>query len=285
MTIAVPHPADGSHGNQQTEEGGNTPEPAPGRPVQVPSPRSGTYSAPAIGTPGFHDIAPSASGVPWHTHAHAMIDEWMRDFTWDHTPLSHFVSGIDAAINGAPAHPLWRSGVPTRHLPAGPPPQELPSADTAPFNMRHPLWAHLVQTWQLRCTWLHPETTYTVEPLAFAENRASLLIGCTDRNAPAAPRRYDPQRDPLTHDMGVIAFPLRPFRALQHHLEGHVPEAAMLLCAGTAVAESAVHEALEMHQHSPGIPVLDPHAQGVTVDIVVHWAPGQTPTTGRADAA
>ncbi|MFJ1580374.1 hypothetical protein [Streptomyces sp. NPDC088182] len=82
------------------------------------------------------------------------------------------------------------------------------------------------------------------------------------------------KRDPVLTDQGVIAFPLRGWRAAELLYDGHGAEAAMLLCAGTAVAEAAVHEALEMHQASPGQPVLDPHTPGVGVDTLVHGANG-----------
>ncbi|MFE2852668.1 hypothetical protein ACFXJO_16240 [Streptomyces lavendulae] len=159
---------------------------------------------------------------------------------------------------------------------------DLPPLDDAPFNMWHPFWVEMVESWHLSGTWLHPETLFSIDQLAFAEQRAFLYVGCHDRGNPSAPRRYDPHRDPVTSDQGVITFPLRTFRALEFHRTGYCPEASLLLCAGTAVAESAVHEALEMHQSAPGVPVLDPHAVSCTINVTVHWSCDARSTSGHA---
>ncbi|MCZ1012314.1 hypothetical protein [Streptomyces lydicus] len=225
---------------------------------------------------------PDAAGTTWTIHGAAMVDQWLHDFSWKKTPLAEFITGVDVAFDEHPATSLWRSAVPGRAVPSGPPLTNLPPLDEAPFNMWHPLWFELVNVWHLTGTWLHPESHFCTDQLAFAEERAYLYVGCHDREYPSGLRRYDPDRSPISHDQGVTAFPLRTFRALEFHADGHCPEAAMLLCAGIAVVESAVHEALEMHQSSPGIPVLDPHASGLTVKVTAHWAHGGPSTVGYA---
>lgn len=210
-----------------------------------------------------------------------MVESWLHDFSWRDVPLGRFISGIDVAFQGGPATPLWRNQAPCA-LPSGTPLGGLPPSDEAPFNMWHPLWAELVDVWHLTGTWLHPESLFSIDQLAFAEERAYLYVGCHDRENPLAPRRYDPNCSPIFSDQGVIAFPLRTFRALEFHSTGNCPEVSMLLCAGTAVAESAVHEALEMHQSHPGEPVLDPHTAGLTVDVLVHWGQDAASTVGQA---
>ncbi|MFC5148886.1 hypothetical protein [Streptomyces aureoversilis] len=228
-------------------------------------------------------LAPDACGTPWATAGAALVGQWLHDFSWDRAPLDQFITGVDVAFDQYPAAPLWRGTASGRPLPAGARLTGLPPLNDAPFNMWHPLWLELIDVWHLAGAWLHPETFFSLDRLAFAEQRAYLHVGCRDRANPSAPRRYDPRRSPVFRDQGVIAFPLRTFRALDHVTE-HGPEAAMLLCAGTAVAESAVHEALEMHQSSPGVPVLDPHTPGLTVNVTVHWADAVPATTGSAHA-
>ncbi|MBD0673976.1 hypothetical protein [Streptomyces sp. CBMA156] len=224
------------------------------------------------------------SDTPWADHAAAMADQWLHDFAWRGMPLAEFVTGIDVSFQSGPATPLWRSKGLGHPLPSDPAPTELGSLDNAPFDMWHLWWFHLVGAWHLTGTWLHPETSFSIDQFAFAEQQAHLYVGCHDRENPTAPRRYDPSLNPVTNDQGVVVFPLRTFRTLDFHAAGYGPEASMLLCAGTAVAESAIHEALEMHQLFPGQPVLDPHIAGLTIDVTVHWASGTMPTTGWAHA-
>ncbi|WP_030894235.1 hypothetical protein [Streptomyces sp. NRRL F-5053] len=232
------------------------------------------------------DVAPDAAGVPWAVGGAALVEEWMVDFTWAEVPLTRYLSRVDVTINAGETRTLWRSACPARPLPTRQTAEaELPPLDQALYDMRHPVWWELADVWQLDGRWLHPETRYGINPLTLAENRAGLLIGCRDRANPSAARRYDPERSPITTDQGVIAFPLRGWHAAELRYDGHGTEAALLLCAGTAVAEAAVHEALEMHQAAPGQPVLDPHTSGVRVDVLVYWADGVAPTPGFAHAA
>lgn len=228
-------------------------------------------------TPG-----PDAAGTPWAVRGAAMVGQWLHDFAWNGTPLTEYIARVDVAFYEQTATPLWCSEVPGRPLPSGPLLVNLPPLHDAPFDMYHPLWFELVNVWALTGAWLHPETRFCVDQLAFAQQRAYLYVGCHDRENPSGPRRFDPDRRPDLHDQGVLAFPLRTFRALEFQAAGHCPEAAMLLCAGTAVVESAVHEALEMHQSSPGEPVLDPHSPGLTIEVTAHWAHGGPYTTGHA---
>ncbi|MEV5282697.1 hypothetical protein ACFYMW_36060 [Streptomyces sp. NPDC006692] len=242
--------------------------------------------ATSLAEPGRAEaVSPDASGVAWAIGGAALVEEWMADFIWGAVPLDRFVSHVDVAVNGDSARTLWRSAYLGRSLPAQPPLAGLPPLEDALFNMWHPVWLELADTWRLEGRWLHPETLFCIDQLTLAENRAGLLIGCRDRSAPTTARRYDPQRDPVLTDQGVIAFPLRGWRAAELLYDGHGAEAAMLLCAGTAVAEAAVHEALEMHQSAPGRPVLDPHTPGVRVDVFVHWGGLAAPMTGFAHAA
>ncbi|WP_413754745.1 hypothetical protein [Streptomyces sp. MMBL 11-3] len=140
--------------------------------------------------------------------------------------------------------------------------------------MWHPVWVKLVDVWHLTGAWLHPETLLCLDQMAFTEERVYLFIGCRDRH-----------RSPLSHDQEVIAFRLCTFRGLEVYEQGHGFEASMLLYAGTAVAESTVHEALEMHRSSPGVPVLDPHTAGLTVTVTVHWANPDLSTTRTTHAS
>lgn len=96
------------------------------------------------------------TGMPWAVHGAVMVEQWLSDFFWKSTPLDHFVTGVDVVFQDGPATPLWRSKAPGRALPAGPSLKDLPPLDEAFYNMWHPLWYELVDTWHLTGTWLHP---------------------------------------------------------------------------------------------------------------------------------
>jgi hypothetical protein len=161
-------------------------------------------------------------------------------------------------------------------IPAADGEADLDPIEDAHYNMWHPVWADLVSEWYLSGRWLHPETVFQIDQCLFASGHGSLLVGCLDREDLTAPRRYDPDLAPDLHDIGVIAFPLHPFQALAYRWGGHTPEIAMLLCAGTAPVEAAVHESLETSQLEPGHPVFDPHDAPVDVEIRVNWrGPGR----------
>ena len=140
--------------------------------------------------------------------------------------------------------------------------------------MWHPAWQELAEHWHLDGPWLHPETRYEIDPLRMSSDASCLLIGCVDREDPSLPRRYDPTLFPMTHDIGVIAFCLNPHRALELYHAGYDAATAMLMCAGTAVAAAAVHEALETFQVECGTPVLDPHSADVEATVTVLWRDG-----------
>lgn len=234
--------------------------------------------------PGFCGPGPDACGRAWPEHGEKFVGEWLNEFFWRDAPLSRFIESIKVSFQKGPFVTLWRSSTPCQELPKGDRIDGLPSLDDAQFNMWHPVWPEFVESWHLSGKWLHPETYFSIDQKAFAESNAHLLVGCRDREDPYSPRRYDPDRNPMSHDQGVIAFPIRTLRSLDFYEEGYCPEASMLLCAGTAVVESSVHEALEMHQASPGQPVLDPHSQGLTVDVTIHWGDREFVTEGIAHA-
>ncbi|MEU8403556.1 hypothetical protein AB0C28_50995 [Nonomuraea sp. NPDC048892] len=104
-----------------------------------------------------------------------------------------------------------------------------------------------------------PPTHCELDQLAFCRNAANLLIAVPDRATPDVAPRIDPDASPYTTDQGVLAVPLWPFRALSAMRAGADPATALLLLAGTAVADFAVHEALETYQKVSGRPVWDPH--------------------------
>lgn len=221
----------------------------------------------------------------WAGHANALLQDWLAtQFTWRETPLSRMIAAVAVSVGPTPLLPVWAGrDEPTAPLPAPNSPALWPLDETM-FSMWHPAWQDLVEHWHLDGPWLHPETRFEIDQLRFAENAACLLVGCVDRAAPAAPRRYDPTRHPASNDIGVVAFGLCPHRAFGHFHDGYDAETAMLLCAGTAVVEAAVHEALETFQVELGVPVLDPHDRDVHVAVQVRWhtAAGALITEGSA---
>lgn len=240
----------------------------------VPSPRDGelprTFPAPV-----------------WAGFARSLLHDWLgSQFRWRHTSLASMIAAVSVTIGDRRPLLVWTS------RPSSPSPLPAPGAPSAwtlgdtVFDLWHPAWQELVEHWHLDGPWLHPETRFQIDQMCFAENLSSLLIGCPDRADPRAPRRYDPSLLPDTNDIGVIAFPLFPHRALDHLQIGYDPETAMLLCAGTAVVEAAVHEALELFQEQRGVPVLDPHSTELGVAVSVVWraaaSPGVVITVGSA---
>jgi hypothetical protein len=216
----------------------------------------------------------------WAGHARALLSDWLDgQFTWRGVPLSTMIASVDVTFGLGSAVPVWTSHddqavtlpVPATFLPAlldGAQPDAY--AEDA-FDMWHAAWQDLTEHWYLEGRWLHPETRWQIDPMPFASNTACLLIGCVDREDPARPRRYDPTLLPATHDIGVIAFGLSPHRAWNYYRVGCAADNAMLLCAGTAVVEGAVHEALETFQTELGAPAIDPHDHNILIGLRVGW--------------
>ncbi|WP_157420489.1 hypothetical protein [Actinomadura kijaniata] len=229
-------------------------------------------------------------------HLHRMVRQWVeQQWRWQGQPLSRHLTTITLWDQRRPTvvWPTLRPGtVPVpgvspsvadtsdtgnaaAHGARGAEQADLQQLAQAAFDWRHPVWERLAAAWALEGTWLHPETGFTINPVALAESASYLYIACVDRDDPAAPRRYDPARhaavDPHTIDLGIIAFPLHPHQALDYLAAGLPPAQAMLVTAGTAVVEACVHEALETYQHSPGRPVRDPHQLGPELRVRLHW--------------
>jgi hypothetical protein len=201
-------------------------------------------------------------------HARTFLTEWLLDFTWGGQPLTGAITAITARVEvGEEPVPdtdmtLWTgtgSGWldPAEHLLPDPATGMAMSADCF-----HETWYMILDAYRLAGTWLHPDTLMDLDPYAWAMGRAALAIGTRDRSDPNAPRRYDPDRRSDLNDLGVINFPVRAaFRAPEWIAEGHSPDRTCLYVIATALAEGGVHEAMEMHQSTPGQPIWDPHAR------------------------
>jgi hypothetical protein len=201
-------------------------------------------------------------------HAQTFLAEWLADFTWDGKPMTGALSSITAHVSTdqgpvpGTGMTLWVNTADSWLGPAG---VLAPDAGTGlamsedPF---HETWDDLIDGYRLAGTWLHPDTLFEVDPYSWATGRAALAVGTRDRNDPTAPRRYNPDLRCDINDLGVVYFPVRAaFRAPEWIADGHSPERTSLLVIATALAEAGCHEALEMHQTTPGQPVWDPHAQ------------------------
>ncbi len=196
----------------------------------------------------------------WQRHAGDLLDTWLREeFTWAGRPLALFLAEVSAVFDDGHRLALWQA--------AGPPPAFRPRAprsalllDGAEYDMFHPVWVELMEApWLLEGRLLHPHTRLEIDQHAFAHNGANLLIAVPDRRTPDVAPRLDPDTSPYTTDQGVLTVPLWPFRALSAMRAGADAATALLLLAGTAVADFAVHEALETYQGVSGRPVWDPH--------------------------
>ncbi|MBB2749211.1 UNVERIFIED_ORG: hypothetical protein FHR35_009124 [Microbispora rosea subsp. rosea] len=216
----------------------------------------------------------------WQDHVCALLTAWLlNDFTWAGQPLGAHIATVTVEFGDGHRVKVWQSPEATIGL-AQPCPRRTGLED-AEWNPWHPVWFELAEAgWNLEGRWLHPHTSHEIDQFAFAENRGNLLIACADRSRPGSPPSMDPTSSPYLTDQSVIAVPFFPHRALRHLEEGHSPAAAMLLVAGTAVVEFAIHEALETFQSWPGKPVWDPHDSVYYLKSVARWANPAAITVG-----
>jgi hypothetical protein len=230
-----------------------------------------TFPAPPDAAPQCH---PDDFDVThWQRHACRLLDRWLREeFSWAGRPLAAFLTKVSAVFSDGHQRTLWRASTSrtAQPGPALPVPVTAPvPLDDAEYNMFHPVWVDLMEApWLLDGRLLHPHTRFEIDQHAFAHNTANLLIAVPDRRTPDVAPRPDPDTSPYTSEQGVLAV---PFRALSAVRAGSDAATALLLLAGTAVADFAVHEALETHQVIPGRPVWDPHDSPYELAIEVHW--------------
>ncbi|MEZ7124644.1 hypothetical protein ACBR40_04840 [Nonomuraea sp. AD125B] len=228
-------------------------------------------------TPPPHDTSPRRHPADfdvadWQRHAGGLLDTWLREeFTWADQPLALFLSEVSAVFDDGHRLALWRAAEPAAAF-RGPASRPAPMLDDAEYDMFHPVWVELMQApWLLDGRLLHPHTRFEIDQHAFAHNGANLLIAVPDRRTPDMAPRLDPDTSPYSTDQDVIAVPLWPFRALSAMRAGADAVTALLLLAGTAVADFGVHEALETYQEVPGRPVWDPHDSPHELTIEVRW--------------
>jgi hypothetical protein len=83
--------------------------------------------------------------------------------------------------------------------------------------------------------------------------RGGLYVGYVDRDDPAAGRpRYDETLDPGLHDLGVIAFAVRPAWLETAVFDGCSPTKTAQAAFAAAVVEACLHEAVELFQDPAG---------------------------------
>ncbi|MEV4552403.1 hypothetical protein ACI2LC_44575 [Nonomuraea wenchangensis] len=188
-------------------------------------------------TPPSHDTAPRPHPADfdvagWQRHAGGLLDTWLQgEFTWAGRPLALFLSEVSAVFDDGHRLALWQAAGPAAAFRA-PVVRAAPRLDDAEYDMFHPVWVEVMEApWLLEGRLLHPHTRFEIDQHAFAHNGANL----------------------------IIAVPLWPFRALSAMRAGADAATALLLLAGSAVADFGVHEALETYQEVPGRPVWDPH--------------------------
>ncbi|MEV4374570.1 hypothetical protein AB0J71_46470 [Nonomuraea sp. NPDC049637] len=259
-----------------------TPEPAP-----EPALTGGHSALPCTGRSSSSGCAhPADFDLPaWHAHCRALLAAWLRDeFAWAGVPLAEHITAVTAHLADGRDLLLW--GQQAARASTAIPPEALPEAlpadlAEAQHDPWHPLWCDLTSAaWRMTGRWLHPDTALEIDQMLFAGNAGNLLISCADRADPATRKPLDPRSSPYGKDQGVIAVPLFPFRALHHLHQGFSSEQALLLLAGTAVSEFAVHEALETFQRAPGVPYWDPPDSPHPLTVTITWAEPQTVTTG-----
>lgn len=129
---------------------------------------------------------------------------------------------------------------------------------------------------------LHPDSRHEFDPWNLGFDGGVLLIACAPLTDPAADplARFDRDRDPFFTDMGVIAFPVRPFQMLNFLDAGMTVAGAAELTVRVAFASAWAHETFETWQSEPGCPWHSPHGDsppdahvtltdGTVVDLLV----------------
>ena len=74
------------------------------------------------------------------------------------------------------------------------------------------------------------------------------------------------------HDLGVIAFSVRPGWVETAVFYGCTPAQAAQVTFAAAVVEACLREALGLFQNTPGRPVLDPYATDRDIPAVITFA-------------
>jgi hypothetical protein len=206
------------------------------------------------------------------SHVRAHLDTWMFDVTVGAVPAAAAVRRIDADL-AALGSVTWEPGLerrlPRRHHGG------ITTARDMLDDLTHPMWAQVcAHMATVTGPWLHPQTAERLgDPHTVATGDGALLLGCVAREHPEQGRRFRADVDVYDHDLGVIAFPLRVCWILDAIEAGLDAPSAATAAVAAAVAESGVHEAVELFQDPPGVPVLDPHLQPLGTCGVSLWGP------------
>lgn len=213
-------------------------------------------------------------------HTQQFLTGWFADFAWHGTNPAEHLARVEAAItspgNSAPSVvTLWTNSTVTAPAQRNLPPLDMAVFDEMTGDEFDERWTDLLDSYDLTGTWLHPDTNWEIDPLAWATNRSALYVGTLDRDDPTAPRRYDAARSTMSNDLGVVCFPLRAqWRGPELLGRGVTATDATKYLVLLALTEAGVHESLEMHQAVPGVPVIDPHNTDMTVLLSVVFADG-----------
>lgn len=216
---------------------------------------------------------PATSSTRVETAVTTAVTAALAEFAFDDGPLTNHV--VAFTVTGLSDRPITVNVNPDADPGTRSTAPPVPVDDL--FDPWHEAWnepAERLAT--LTGPWLHPHTRFQVtDPPALASGAASLLIGCVDRNDPTAGRPlWDPTLDPFFNDIGVIGFPVSPAPMVAVLSDGYTGRTAGTWGACIAVVCAAAHEAMELTQISPGVPVIDPHASDVSVTVTVNNVDG-----------
>lgn len=124
-----------------------------------------------------------------------------------------------------------------------------------------------------RCRNLHAHWLFEADGYLFTRNQGNLLLAMSPREDPSvAVNKSDD--DPFFNDLGVIAFPVRPWRLFDLLESGYKRHDALVGVFVCAVVEAYAHESFELYQREPGRPVIDPHDPANDVSAFVTLAGG-----------
>lgn len=199
-----------------------------------------------------------------------MVDDWLTyRYEWDGAPLANLVSRVAVVIDGGPEIDVW--GNPSAVLPRN---GCSFAADDGSVNFSV-LCEAFFENGKMRLTGLliHPDTGL-LSPEQFEGFNAQIKLGCLDRHDPDAPYKFNPQMGSSIENGVLQADHVAQSAAYELAADfGWGTNRIMAATTAATIAGFAAHEAMEFHQSSCGVPVLDPHEVD-KAECVVEFADG-----------
>lgn len=191
-----------------------------------------------------------------------MVNDWLQHrFEWDGTPIGDLVAHVQVEFDGEVVD-VW--GTDPGFVPAAAP----SNGDQVNWDALSAAFHNEDGTSRFDGLLIHPHTKFSADAL---ETLAWVVIGCLERNDPTGPYHLDPKTVELP-DTRVIMTPHPVTTNARRLLNVHGWDYPKIAAGTTAylVAKLAAHEALELHQSTPGVPEVDPHKHQIPCSVTFH---------------